>query len=64
MADHVFMPHGQPFLVRRLFESQTMEDEANQRKTSFMVGKYEDVVLCDVVHMETISFDFGPSMAI
>ncbi|KAF1888253.1 hypothetical protein Lal_00044303 [Lupinus albus] len=123
MADHVFMPHGQPFLVRRLFERQTMEDEANQRENifhgrcliqgkvcllnidsgsctnmvssrvvsklnfvtkphptpyqliwisevggisinkqveiPFSIGKYEDVVLCDVVHMETIHLILG-----
>ncbi|KAF1854629.1 hypothetical protein Lal_00044230 [Lupinus albus] len=123
MANHVFMPHGQNFLVRRLFESQTMEDEANQRENifhgrcliqgkvcllnidsgscanmvssrvvsklnlvtkphptpyqlqwisevgeisinkqveiPFSIGKYEDVVLCDVVHMETIHMILG-----
>ncbi|KAF1854268.1 hypothetical protein Lal_00045069 [Lupinus albus] len=123
MSNHVFMPHGQSFLIRRLFESQTIEDEANQRdnifhgrcliqgkvcllnvdsgscanmvssrvvsklnlvtrphptpyqlqwisevgeisinkqvEIPFSIGKYEDVVLCDVVHMETIHLILG-----
>ncbi|KAF1856371.1 hypothetical protein Lal_00046628 [Lupinus albus] len=123
MENLVFMPHGQSFLIRRLFESQTIEDEANQRdnifhgrcliqgkvcllnvdsgscanmvssrvvsklnlvtrphptpyqlqwisevgeiivnkqvEIPFSIGKYEDVVLCDVVHMETSHMILG-----
>ncbi|KAF1859062.1 hypothetical protein Lal_00000886 [Lupinus albus] len=107
MANHAFMAHGLSFLIKRLFESQTIEDEANQRENifhtscanmvssrvvsklnlvtrphstpyqlqwisevaeiiinkqveiPFSIGKYEDVVLYDVVHMETIHLILG-----